>query len=182
MSDPYYGEIRIWANTYNPRGWAYCNGDSLNIYSNQILYSVIGLNFGGNTTVFNLPDLRSRAPMGVGTGPGLTEKTFGLPCGSVSHTLTGVEMPAHTHAINTVLERSKYGVPDVTMYPGIASNSTASKVVNLYKTGTPPPSLVAMSPNSLTACGDGGSHENRQPFTAILYCIAIEGVFPVRPS
>jgi microcystin-dependent protein len=181
MSDPYLAEIRIWANTYNPIGWAYCNGASLGITMNQALFAVMGTSFGGNSSVFLLPDLRIKAPMGVGTGSGLTPRQFAYPYGETSVTLGVSQIPSHVHTLSAVVEKAKNATPDNTMYTSIGNNSTSTKAVKAYCAAATATSLVPMSAASLPTSGQGLAHNNMQPFLSIIYCIAVEGVFPVKP-
>jgi microcystin-dependent protein len=83
--DPTIGEITMFAGTFAPREWAYCDGQLLAVSQNMALFSVLGTNFGGNgQTTFGLPDLRGRVPVhaGSGAGPGLTLRTLGEKGGS----------------------------------------------------------------------------------------------------
>ena len=89
MSDPFIAEIRIWANNFAPRGWAYCNGQLLAIAQNTALFSLIGTIYGGDgRTTFALPDLRGRVPIHAGSGPGLSPRKLGAKAGSENETLT----------------------------------------------------------------------------------------------
>ncbi len=66
-SDPYLGEIAMFAGNFPPRGWAFCDGSTLNIPSNGILFSLLGTTYGGDgKTTFGLPDLRGRMPLHPG--------------------------------------------------------------------------------------------------------------------
>ena len=94
MSDPFMGEIRMFAGTYAPRGWALCNGQLLAISSNSALFSLLGTNYGGDgVTTFALPNLQSRSPVGTGTGGGLTHVQLGQVGGVESTTLTTLNCP-----------------------------------------------------------------------------------------
>ncbi len=98
MSDPYLGEIRIFAGNFAPKGWALCNGQILPISQNTALFSILGTTYGGNgTSNFGLPNLQGAAPLGAGQGPGMTQRDLGEIGGESSVTLTQVEMPTHTH-------------------------------------------------------------------------------------
>src|SRR5690348_9824796 len=93
MSEPFIAEIRIISFTYPPKGWAFCNGQLLPINQNQALFSLLGTMYGGDgRTTFALPNLQGRTPFHV--GPGFTQGQTG---GEDAHTLTGNELPAHTH-------------------------------------------------------------------------------------
>ena len=98
MSDPYVGEIRMFAGNFAPSGWAFCNGQELAISENTVLFNLIGTTYGGNgTTTFGLPNLQGRTPLGPG-GP--LNIQLGSPGGESNHTLIQSELPAHQHAVN----------------------------------------------------------------------------------
>src|SRR5215475_2680773 len=93
MSEPFIGEIRTFGFNFPPRGWAFCNGQTLPINQNQALFSLLGTTYGGNgQTTFALPDLRGKAAMHPGDG-----YTQGEIVGSYSHTLTLQQLPTHVH-------------------------------------------------------------------------------------
>ena len=100
--DPYVGEIRLFAGSYAPSGWAFCDGQELSVMQNQLLFAVIGNTFGGDgRTTYKLPDLRGRVPIHQGTGPGLTPRAFASSDGEANVTLTSGQIPNHTHSINS---------------------------------------------------------------------------------
>ena len=99
-SQPYLGEVDLFAFSYAPQGWSQCNGQMMAINSNQALFALLGTNYGGNgVNTFGLPDLRGRVPIGQGQGPGLSPRTIGQPGGSETTTLIITQMPSHTHTI-----------------------------------------------------------------------------------
>jgi microcystin-dependent protein len=82
-ADPYIGEIVLFAGNFAPRGWAFCDGQLMQISQNQALFSLLGTTYGGDgRTTFALPDLRGRVPVHEGTGPGLTDRRLGTSGGS----------------------------------------------------------------------------------------------------
>ena len=94
------GEIRMFAATFSPRFWAYCNGQLLAINQNQALFSILGTTYGGNgTTNFALPNMQSRVAVGTGTGPGLSTYQLGQLTGVENTTITAANIPLHTHVI-----------------------------------------------------------------------------------
>lgn len=98
--EPFIGEIKIFGGNFAPRGWAFCQGQLLAIAQNQALFSLLGTTYGGDgRTTFGLPDLRGRAPIGFGTGPGLSARVLGARSGQERVTLSPQEMPAHSHVI-----------------------------------------------------------------------------------
>jgi microcystin-dependent protein len=99
-STPFMAEIRAVAFDFAPKGWAFCEGQTLPINQNQALFSLLGVNFGGNgTTNFKLPDLRGRVPMGAGTGFGLPTYAIGQPVGTAASALSVANLPPHTHTV-----------------------------------------------------------------------------------
>jgi microcystin-dependent protein len=72
------GEVKLFSGNYAPIGWEFCNGQLLTIAGNTALFSILGIQYGGNgTTNFGLPDLHGAAPVGNGT-PGGGGNTWGL--------------------------------------------------------------------------------------------------------
>jgi microcystin-dependent protein len=99
VSEPFLGSIVLFAGNFPPRGWAFCNGQILSISQNTALFSILGTTYGGNgVTTFALPDLRGRAPIHFGQGPGLTNYVLGENGGVEDVTLVETQLPAHTHA------------------------------------------------------------------------------------
>lgn len=168
MAEPFLGEIKLFAGNYAPQGWAYCDGSSLSIASNDALYSLIGTTYGGDgVNNFNLPDLRGRVP--VHKGP---TYQLGLMDGRESVVLTPDQMPPHTHALNATTT-----VGQESGNPSPAGNVLAAGIDGLQMYRTSPPSQ-ALNAGSVTPVGGGQPHENRQPFIAMNYIIALEGIYP----
>ena len=113
MSEPYVGEIRMFAGNFAPRGWAFCDGQLLAVSQNDALFSLFGTIYGGDgRTTFGLPDLRGRIPLHQGHGPGLSERRLGSKGGGENETLTINQMPSHTHIFSaTTLPGEPDGSP-----------------------------------------------------------------------
>ena len=174
MAQPFIGQIEAFAFNFAPKGWALCAGQIMPINQNQALFSLLGTNFGGNgTTNFALPDLRGRIANGSGQGAGLQNYPLGQPGGQETHTLTVGETPSHSHTISAVNNGTSGGtnIPGAGVLLG-SGYGAGPAAVNIYSSATP---TVAMAP--LAAAG-GQPHENRMPFLALNYCIALQGVFP----
>lgn len=162
MSEPFLAEIRIFGFNFAPRGWAFCDGQVLPINQNQSLYSLLGTTYGGDgETSFALPDLRSRTPVHAGEGFMLGEKS-----GSETVTLTENEMPLHTHNLQVSSLDANQNTP--TGHVLARSNDTEP-----YRE---PTNLVQMQP--LANQGGGQAHNNMQPFLALNFGIALQGLFP----
>ncbi len=68
--EPFIGEIRLFAGNYAPQGWLLCQGQLIDISSNEILYALLGTTYGGDgRTTFALPNLQGALPVGQGQGP-----------------------------------------------------------------------------------------------------------------
>src|SRR5690606_34266597 len=94
------GQIIMVGFNFAPRGWAFCDGRLLPIAQNTALFSLLGTTYGGNgQTTFALPDLRGRCAVGMGQGPGLSQRVQGEMSGTENVTLIQTQMPAHTHTL-----------------------------------------------------------------------------------
>lgn len=93
--------INMFAGSTAPNGWLLCDGTAINRITYARLFSVIGTTYGvgDGTTTFNLPDLRGRTPIGVGTGAGLTARALADEVGAETHQLTEAELAIHYHGI-----------------------------------------------------------------------------------
>jgi microcystin-dependent protein len=88
-AEPFVSQIELFAFNFTPTGWAACNGQLLSISSNTALFSLVGTYYGGNgTSTFGLPDLRGRAALGMGQGPGLSLFNPGQTGGTESTTIS----------------------------------------------------------------------------------------------
>src|SRR5829696_2268772 len=98
MAQPYVGEIRMFAGNFPPNGWQFCEGQPLPISENEVLFQLIGTTYGGDgESTFNLPNLASRVPIHMGTGPDGTTYQLGEMAGTEQETLTVQQIPSHTH-------------------------------------------------------------------------------------
>ena len=112
MSDPFIAQITLFAGNFAPRAWAFCDGQLLPINSNTALFSLIGTIYGGDgRTTFALPDLRGRAAMHAGRGPGLTQRNLGSSGGQESVVLTAGQLPPHSHTLNATNAPGDKGGP-----------------------------------------------------------------------
>jgi len=170
MSDPFLGEVRMFGGSFAPVGWLECNGQLVNIADNDTLFSLLGTTYGGDgQTTFGLPDLRGRAPIHAGSGPGLTPRSLGQMVGSESVTLIGLQLPGHTHAAmasTTATSTSPTGAV------------WATSGTNIYSTAAP---NTSMSPSAVGQSGGNQPHDNMAPYLAVIFIIATEGVYPSRP-
>ncbi len=174
----YIGEIRMFAATFNPRNWAFCNNQLLPISQNTALFSILGTTYGGNgQTTFALPGMQGRAPVSPGTGPGLSNYVLGQLSGTESTAITGANVPSHTHVIGGTAKMLT--TPAAANANNPANNYFANDGSAKYKTsgsGTMKPADVAVS----LGAGAGSPVNNMMPYTAINYIICMFGIFPSR--
>jgi microcystin-dependent protein len=178
MSDPYIGEIRPFAFSWAPEGWFLCDGSQYNISQYQALYAVIGNIYGGNNTVFMVPNLKEMAPMGMGAGPGLTPRNLNDRLGVEQVILSISQMPSHTHTADAEMEAASTPNPEGMIVASVKSGSTGNP--KFYKEAPLDANLVAMNTATVGPVGSGQGHENRQPYQVFNFCIAWSGIFPTR--
>jgi microcystin-dependent protein len=161
------GTIISFAGNFAPRNWMFCNGQLISIAQNTALFAILGTTYGGNgQTTFALPDLRGRAPIGTGQGPGLSLVQLGEMSGTESVALTAAQIPAHTHTMPASTGAQTTNRP----------TGAYQAAGNSYSTATPDTATGASNPST----GSGQAHDNRSPYLGMNYIIAIQGIFPSR--
>lgn len=177
MDEPYLGEIRAIAYNYAPRGWAFCNGQTLPVNQYQALFSLLGTTYGGNgTTTFNLPNLQGRVPVGTGQLPGGGSYALGQMGGAEGVTLTQAQIPAHIHQVTGTVQAStdKDDPLPAGDYPGGGG-------LPMYAAGPKDGTMSSAGISGNTANAGGSQpHDNRMPWVATYYVIALQGIFPSR--
>jgi microcystin-dependent protein len=169
--DPFLGEIRLFAGIFAPQGWNFCDGTLLPISNNDALYALIGNTYGGDgQSTFALPDLRSRVPLHQGQDTLGNTYSIGSTGGSESVTLTSAQIPAHGHTFNVQTIKGTSDDPT-----GNFLCTPADPNCLLFRSTT---ANVALAGGTVGPSGGGSPHENRQPFVAINFIIALEGIFP----
>ena len=182
MSEPFLGEIRMFAGNFAPLNWALCNGQLLPISQNTALFSLLGTYYGGNgKTNFQLPDLQAAGPVCVGTGAGLSERVVGEIGGATSITLTTAEMPSHTHSVGSGA-KANAGTPINNVWAATPGPTPRDPGPNVYTDDTTVTNYVKMDPAMVLPAGAvPQSHENMAPYLAVSFIIAMQGIFPQRP-
>jgi microcystin-dependent protein len=162
MSDPFLGEIRLFAHDSDIPGWARCDGRLMRTSTNTALFSLIGFTYGGSwPDYFALPNLSGKTVIHAGPGHEIADES-----GMDAVALWPAMMPAHTH--NLMVST----VPGNTPEP--SGHVLADPVNPLYAA---PARLVALNGDSVTSTGGGQAHENRQPYIVLNYYIAVAGLF-----
>jgi microcystin-dependent protein len=169
MSQPYVGEIRIFAGNFAPAGWMFCNGSLIAIGQNETLFNLIGTTYGGDgQQTFALPDLRGRVPVHQGQGSGLSARTMGEFSGTETVTITPNQMAVHRHTL-----KASSSLSNGASGPGGVLAATAVKI---YDNISPPSD--SMAAQAVSPQGGGQPHNNMAPFLGISYIISLFGVFP----
>lgn len=170
MSEPFVGEIRMFAGNFAPRGWAFCDGQLLAVSQNDALFSLLGTIYGGDgRTTFGLPDMRGRIPIHAGSGPGLSPRRLGAKLGSEQETLTVNQLPSHSHQLQASEAAAVERTP--------TNNVTGEAVRRFYRT---PSNLTNASTQTITNVGGSRSHSNLMPYLCINFIIALFGIYPSR--
>lgn len=209
--ESYMGMICTTSASFCPNNTLPVDGRLLSISQYNALFALLGTNYGGDGRVtFGLPDLRGRAPLGIGTGPGLTPVSMGMAYGAQQVTLTPSQLPVHTHpAIFTPTGGG--GLLSVSMAvqaAGTAGSDNATAPSGTYKylsaSGAGPGAAtiwnkdltnpVALGGVNVTATGGGitggtvmlsgagGSQpfSTQSPALGLTMCIVSEGLWPPR--
>jgi microcystin-dependent protein len=172
-SQPYLGAIFIFAGNFAPRGYQLCQGQLLPISQNAALFSILGTTYGGNgTSTFALPDLRGRAPIGQGNGPGLNPVVLGEIAGSQNVSILTSNLPAHNHMINC----DSGGAAGTNPAGSIPGNPGLGQLA-IYSAG---PANGQMLQSMVANTGGNIPISVQNPFLGISYIIAMEGIFPSR--
>lgn len=170
MSEPFVGQIQPFGFNFAPRGWAQCNGQLLPISGNDVLFALLGTIYGGDgRTTFGLPDLRGRAAVHAGTGPGLSSYSVGQMGGTEAVTLGTAHLPSHSHGL-----RARAANADQISAKG---NVLATSREDTYSPGAPDTNMAS---SAIQSTGGGQAHTNLQPYLTLNWCIALVGIFPSR--
>lgn len=181
QTNPFIGEVIMFGGNFAPRGWAFCDGQLLAISQNEALFSILGTTYGGDgRTTFALPDLRGRAVIGPGNGPGLASRQLGQRVGSETETLSVAQMPSHNHPSTTASSQvdlsNEVGASDAT-----DDHYISNHLGGFNEDATPGAKLEGVSSSTtINNTGGGQSHNNMQPSQTVNYIIALFGIYPSR--
>ena len=198
MSEAFIGQITAFGFNFAPRSWGFCSGQLVAISQNTALFSLIGTNFGGDgRTTFALPDLRGRMPMSFGHGSGLSSRNLGVRGGQEQEQLTNAQLPSHSHTATFTATTTSVNVmastaaatkdaPEAGDY--LATANAAGRAANIYVPAADAGTTAALGGVTFTEGGqvtvdpDGGSQSFpvMNPFLAVNFCIALQGIFPSR--
>lgn len=177
--EPLIGMIVMFGGNFAPRQWAFCDGNLLAVAQNTALFSILGTTYGGDgRTTFGLPDLRSRGAMHAGTGPGLSPKRLGEKGGVENNVLTEAQLPSHNHAATSTLTDGASS-EDATSVSPAGAKVLGNTSDNIYSTQSPTAPMGSAS-TTLNPAGGGQAVNNMQPFQAVNFIIALQGLYPSR--
>lgn len=172
MAEFFLGEIKMFGGNFAPAGFSFCNGALLAISQNQALFALLGTTYGGDgVNTFALPDLRGRIPLGLGQGPGLTNRPQGEKAGVENVTLAANQMPIHNHPPKCSPNAGDSTTPAGNFW---AANANAAQAQYAAAAN------ANMNAGTVSQIGGNQPHSNLMPFLAINFIIALNGIFPSR--
>ncbi len=180
MSDPYLGEVRLFAFNFVPINWAQCNGQLLSIAGHAALFTILGTAYGGDgKTNFALPNLQGRVPLGEGQGTGLSLYSLGQTGGVTSVTLTQQQVPAHRHGLQALTSTGSTNVPSggVGLAEGNAGSRGSTHAIRTYTSKALNTPLNGLAVGTL---GNNQPHTNMQASLVMNWCISLSGQYPPR--
>lgn len=176
MGQPYVGEIRLFAGNFNPNGWMFCEGQTLPISENEALFQLIGTTYGGDgQETFNLPNLASRIPIHMGTGPDGTTYQLGEMAGTEQETLTLQQIPNHNHPLIASTAAATLSPQNALLT--VPSNPVQQGILTYNNNEAVTPNTT-IHPGTVQPAGGSQPHENTQPFLCVNFIISLFGIFP----
>ncbi len=171
MSEPFVGEIRMFAGNFAPRGWAFCDGQLLAVSQNDALFSLFGTIYGGDgRTTFGLPDMRGRIPLHQGTGPGLSARRLGSKGGEETVTLTTNQLASHSHDWNANTADATGAAPAGKVTAGTSSPQIYNQADQ----------SVDFASSAIAVSGGSRPHTNLMPTLCVNFIVSLYGIYPSR--
>jgi microcystin-dependent protein len=181
MSDVFLGQILMFGGNFAPRNFAFCNGQLLPIANNQALFALLGTTYGGDgVTTFALPDLRSRLPVQVGQGTGLSNYAQGQSGGSQTATILVANTPAHNHTLQATQTIATTNTIGTSVLPGQPTVGNPPAFYGDQQQGQPPLVPQQLAAGSCSLVGGSQPHSNLMPSLCVTFIIALQGIFPSR--
>ncbi len=183
QTEPYVAEMMYISFNFAPKGWAFCNGQTLAINQNQAVFSLLGTTYGGDgISNFQLPNMQGRAPLHFGSN-GSSNYTQGQVGGSQTATLTAGNVLGHSHSVSLSAQIPASSANATVSTP--AGNGLANTVHSLsYSSSAPNVSLSSAVTVSGTTGSTGSTSptpfSTMPPYLAVNCVIALQGIFPSR--
>lgn len=179
--EPYLGNVTVFAGNFAPRSWMFCQGQLLAIANYDALFALIGTTYGGDGQVtFALPDLRSRVSIHAGQGAGLSNYVLGEMAGTEHTTLLSINLPLHNHSMISMTLKQAVSTA-TTSGVSLPTGAYPASGAMMYSTSSDGTTMGAYS--SISSTPIAGSNQpvpTLQPYLAMNYIIAVEGIFPSR--
>ena len=177
MAEPFLGQIVTFGFSWAPINYLPCDGQLVSVSEYNALFVLLGTTYGGDgVNTFALPNLNGRIPVGQGQGRNLQAYVVGQTFGAEQVILTSQQMPAHNHTVSFTNLPGTSESPKGN--PAMGTNPGSGGVPPFYASGTTVTGTVALNGGTITPTGGSQPHENRQPYVALNYAIAIAGIFP----
>lgn len=181
MSDAFLGEIRMFAGTFAPQDWKFCDGSVLKAADYNVLFSLIGAVYGGDgITTFALPDLRGRTAVGLGAGPGLTNRNIGQTGGETAVALNTSMVPSHTHPVMASTNSATTATPGNTVILATPPTSTTTMYTKV-DASDPKEKTFTFDPLAVANFTGGQAHANVMSSYGMNFIICVNGLYPTRP-
>jgi microcystin-dependent protein len=178
--DSFLGEIKMFGGNFAPRGWAFCNGQLLDINQNTALFSLLGTTYGGNgQTNFALPNLQGRLPMHFGSGQGLSNRSLGEAGGSEAVTLSLNQLPTHNHSLQIPFKNAAGTTDNPSGAVAALAQDAGGNNYPIYSKEAPDGQMAPL-PSAVGPSGNNQGHDNMPPFQCVSFIIALEGIYPSR--
>ena len=182
MAQPYLAEIKMFGGSFQPLGFAFCNGQLMSIAQNSALFALLGTTYGGDgVNTFALPNLQGRIPINQGQGPGLTSRVIGESAGTNNVTLTTNTMPQHQHLPVANNVDPTNDAPATNTMPCRPKQAVGGNSAQLYTDPTKTPVVGDLKPMLAGIIGNVGNnlpHDNMMPYLVITFIISLQGIFP----
>lgn len=191
----FVGTIQSFAFNFAPRDWALCSGQTLSLSQYQTLFALIGTTYGGDgRNTFLLPNLQGRLPMGQGNGAGLSPRIIGMASGTENVSATLANLPSHTHTLTGITAETTVQLANPASNPAstptpsnsfIGASGAGPGTATIYsdQQGNAPVPLQGLTTTvsgSVSPTGSGAPMTVMNPFLAINFSIALQGIFPSR--
>jgi microcystin-dependent protein len=177
MGTPYLGQISMFGGTFAPYGWAFCNGQLMDIASNTALFQLLGTIYGGDgVQTFALPDLQCRIPIQMGQGQGLSTYVIGQKAGSENVTLLAGQMPQHIHTFYATSNSATRALPNNAL-PAVPYGGQLPSFYTIPTSGQTP-NVKNLNPAAIGLSGGSQPHSNMMPTLCLSFIIALQGIFP----
>jgi microcystin-dependent protein len=177
MGNPYVGQISMTGFSFAPYGWAFCNGQLMNIAQYDTLYSLIGTTYGGDgTQTFALPNLQCRLPIHQGTGAGLSTYVIGQISGTENVTLQTGQLPQHIHTFYATSASATSVRPNNSLM-AVPYQGNLPSFYTIPSSGQAP-NVKYLNPQAIGQSGSNIPHPNMMPSLCISFIISLFGIYP----